>query len=91
MSRSSAKTTGLAAFTRKSAPPAAVQEQAAAAAVTERKRGKGDVVALTVRLTRADWERLHQLAIAEGTSIQQLALRGFSKLFTEKGLPGITP
>ena len=76
------KSTGLAAFTRKST--------AKEKAVT-RTRGKGDIVALTVRLTRSDWERLHQLALAEGTSIQQLALCGFSKLFAEKGLPGIAP
>jgi hypothetical protein len=89
MSKSTSKSTGLAAFTRKSAPVAVREDAAAAAEPTERKRGKGDVVALTVRLSRADWERLHQLAVGEGTSIQQLALRGFSKLFAEKGLPGI--
>jgi hypothetical protein len=44
---------------------------------------------LTVRLTRAEWERVHQLAVSEGTSIQQLALKGLSKVFAEKGLPGI--
>lgn len=51
--------------------------------------GKGEVVALTVRLPRADGERLHQLAVAEGTSIQQLAVRGLSRIFTDKGLPGL--
>jgi hypothetical protein len=42
-----------------------------------------------VRLRRADWERLHQLAVAEGVSLQQLALTGLSKIFAGKGLPGI--
>jgi hypothetical protein len=42
-----------------------------------------------VRLPRAEWERLHQLAVSEGTSIQQLAVTGLSKVFTAKGLPGI--
>ncbi len=89
-SKSTTKSTGLAAFTRKSAPVAvSTEERATAAKPGERKRGKGDFVALTVRLPRADWERLHQLAVGEGTSLQQLALRGFSKLFKEKGLPGI--
>lgn len=87
------KQTGLAAFTRKTT---AQPEQAALliqteASPTERKRGKGDVVALTVRIPRADWERVHQLAVSEGTSIQQLALRGLSSVFAEKGLPGIAP
>lgn len=86
------KQTGLAAFTaRKPAPqPEPVAQLAAiATSTTDRKRGKGDVVALTVRLSRAEWERVHQLAVAEGTSIQQLALKGLSKVFAEKGLPGI--
>lgn len=78
---------GLAAFTRKTVAvqpdqPKTVQP------VTERERGKGEKVALTVRLNRADWIRLHQLAVTEGTSIQTLAVRGLSKIFTEKGLPG---
>ncbi len=44
---------------------------------------------MTFRLPRKDWERLHQLAIAEGMSINSLALRGLSRLFEERGLPGI--
>ena len=52
-----------------------------------RARGKGEIVSLTVRLPRADWLRLHQLAVSEGTSIQALAVEGLSKVFVEKGLP----
>ncbi len=82
------KATGLAAFTRKSTT--AVQEAATEAApVRERGRGKGEKVALTVRLPRAEWERVHQLAVAEGVSIQALAVEGLSKVFAEKGLPGL--
>lgn len=57
--------------------------------VPDRQRGKSDLVALTVRLPRGEWERLHQLAVAEGTSIQRLAVKGLSRVFEEKGLPGI--
>jgi hypothetical protein len=46
-------------------------------------------VALSVRLPRADWERLHQLAVAEGVSLQEIIVRGLSQVFTSKGLPGI--
>jgi len=82
------KATGLAAFTRKGA--VAAQETAAEVApVRERGRGKGEKVALTVRLPRAEWERVHQLAVAEGVSIQALAVEGLSKVFAEKGLPGL--
>lgn len=91
--------TGLAAFTRKPAPqPAASVAEAlipapVAAAATQgakKSRGQGETVSMTVRLSRADWERLHQLAVSEGTSIQRLAVEGFSKVFAEKGLPGMT-
>ena len=56
---------------------------------TGRRRGQGTTVALSVRLARADWERLHQLAVAEGVSLQQLILRGLTQVFISKGLPGI--
>lgn len=59
------------------------------ALVPERTRGKGETVNLSVRLSRADWERVHQLAVSEGTSIQKLAVKGLSRLFVEKGLPGL--
>lgn len=86
----STKQTGLAAFTRKQAVTQnEIQIIVEEPAATERKRGKGEVVSLTVRLPRADWERLHQLAVSEGTSIQQLAVRGLSKVFADKGLPGL--
>lgn len=80
------KTTGLAAFTKKTteaSPTSAVHP------VEIRRRGKGEIVSLTVRLPRAEWERVHQLAVAEGASIQSLAVAGLSKIFAEKGLPEI--
>jgi hypothetical protein len=54
-----------------------------------RERGKKETVALTVRLPRGEWERLHRLAVSEGVSIQTLAVRGLSLVFSEKGLPAI--
>ena len=81
------KATGLAAFARKVAV-----SQGAATETTparQRGRGKGDIVALTVRLPRAEWERVHQLAVSEGVSIQTLAVEGLSKVFVEKGLPSL--
>ncbi len=52
----------------------------------KRERGMKETVALTVRLPRTDWERLHHLAVSEGVSIQTLAVRGLSLVFREKGL-----
>jgi hypothetical protein len=48
-------------------------------------------VALTVRLGKDDWRRLHQLATAEGVSLQSLALDGLSLVFARRGLPPIAP
>ena len=91
-----AKTTGLAAFTRRNAPTAPSEEPASHRSETEarpqtagRRRGQGATVALTVRISRPDWERLHQLAVSEGVSLQELAVRGLSQVFAAKGLPGI--
>ena len=84
----SAKPTGLAAFTKRGAvQPAIAAETEDAPVSTDRQRAKKDVVALTVRLQRAEWERLHQLAVSEGQSIQSLAIRGLNRVFTDKGLP----
>lgn len=79
-----AKPTGLAAFTNK---PSLSPEPGPV--TFRRRRGQGETVALTVRVTRSDWERLHGLALSEGGSIQELATRGLSLIFAEKGLPGI--
>ena len=79
------KKTGLAQFTKQSSQ-SAEQNETQEAKPREKQRGKGDVVALTVRLSRDDWQRVHQLALSEGVSIQRLAVDGLSKLFEEKGL-----
>ena len=79
------KPIGLAAFVGKGS--AARQDQTQGVPIRRRGRGKKDVVALTVRLPKAEWERLHQLAVAEGVSIQSLAVEGLSSVFLEKGLP----
>jgi hypothetical protein len=83
-----AKVTGLAAFTKRGT----VQPEISAAAGdqgsgTGRQRAKKEIVALTVRLQRSEWERLHQLAVSEGMSIQSLAVRGLNRVFTVRGLP----
>jgi hypothetical protein len=82
------KPTGLAAFTQRNAP-ASPSEEVPVDKKDERRRGKGSSVALTVRVPRADWERLHALAISEGVSLQTIAIRGLSRIFADKGLPGI--
>lgn len=54
-----------------------------------RKRAQGETVALTVRVPRADWLRLHSLAAVEGVSLQSLGLLGLSRVLVEYGQPPI--
>ena len=95
------KITGLASFTKRgqqSAPLEAAPTVDGTASIStapapqphSRVRAQKPVVAMSFRISRPDWERLHQLAITEGVSINTLTLRGLSKLFEERGLPGVT-
>ena len=92
------KATGLAAFTR----PRAGAEATSLAAIEDdrpaveiptprRKRGGGETVALTVKVRRSDWQRLRQLADAEGTTIQAMAEVGLSAVLAQHGLPALEP
>ncbi len=94
------KPTGLAAFTAKKpavtdvlaepgSVPRGVEVEIERDKSGKRKRGSAPTVALTVRVKRSDWERLHQLAVSDGESIQGLAVRGLSLVFQQKGLPGL--
>jgi len=93
------KATGLAAFTRPKVTEtenaggasAEIERPAAEAPAPRRKRGGGEVVALTVKVRRSDWQRLRQLADAEGTTIQAMAEEGFSAVLGQHGLPPIEP
>ena len=51
-----------------------------------RKKAKGATVALTIRLSKEQWHRVHELARNEGISFQDLALQGLTKIFQERGL-----
>jgi hypothetical protein len=93
------KITGLANFTKRGQPPAPIDPSPAtestATTATQaqphaRARAQKSIVAMSFRISRQDWERLHQLAMTEGVSINTLTLRGLSKLFEERGLPGMT-
>lgn len=55
------------------------------------KHVKGETVALTVRVSRADWARLHQLAVARDVSLQTLAISGLSAELGKEGLPALIP
>ena len=81
------KPSGLAAFTPPRPATAAPVVEQSAAPGERRGRGQGETVALTVRISRADWTRLHALAISQGSSLQRLAVEGFSAVLAKEGLP----
>ena len=83
MSERRAKTPSLTQFTQATAPA----PSPSASRPGERTRGQGAFVGITLRLSREQWDRLHDLARAEGVSLNALALRGLSRLFAERGLP----
>ncbi|PIO96364.1 hypothetical protein CJ014_25885 [Pleomorphomonas carboxyditropha] len=91
------KATGLAAFTRPKAGAevaslAVIEDRTALEVPTaRRKRGGGETVALTVKVRRSDWQRLRQLADAEGTTIQAMAEAGLSAVLAQHGLPPVEP
>ena len=92
------KATGLAAFTRPKAGAevtslAAIEDERPAVEIPtpRRKRGGGETVALTVKVRRSDWQRLRQLADAEGTTIQAMAEAALLAVLAQHGLPPIEP
>lgn len=90
------KATGLAAFTRpkvgaESLVTVESEQPAVDIPTPRRKRGRGETVALTVKVRRSDWQRLRQLADAEGTTIQAMAEAGLSAVLAQHGLPPIEP
>lgn len=53
----------------------------------EKKKNR---VATNLRLTREQWRRVHELAFDEETTVQELAIRGLSRLFEERGVPRLS-
>lgn len=49
------------------------------------RRGKGETVALTVRLPKTDWMRLRQFAMERGETLQTIAVNGFNRELLANG------
>jgi hypothetical protein len=52
--------------------------------------GKGETVAVTVRLAKADWKRLRQFAMDESETLQTIAVNGFNRELIAKGYPPLS-
>jgi len=43
------------------------------------RRGQGDTVAITVRLTKEQWLKLRRYAMEKGETLQTIAMSGFNR------------
>lgn len=92
-----AKLTGLKTFGMRPPPQVASSAHENSPSSTELPKikqrmgkGKSEVVFVGVRLKRSDWLRLHELARADGVSLQQLFEIGLSRVLADLGLPPIS-
>jgi predicted DNA-binding ribbon-helix-helix protein len=46
-------------------------------------------VALTLRLERKDWARLHEVAVADGLALADLLREGLNRALAARGLPPV--
>lgn len=67
-----------------------VSTQASLGAGRPRLRGRGDTVGITLRLSHENWRRVHDLALTEGISINQLAMEGISEMLRKRGLKSLS-
>jgi predicted HicB family RNase H-like nuclease len=71
------KKSGLGQFVEPQPPPAPTRR---------RNRGKGEKwVGMTIRFTHEQWRTVHEMAMSEGVSINQLVIDGLNAL--RHGLP----
>jgi hypothetical protein len=80
--KAKAKKSGLAAFSQKTTKVAEVAENQ-----DRVRRGQGDTVAITVRLSKDQWMKLRQFAMSEGETLQTVAMNGFNRELAAKGMP----
>jgi predicted HicB family RNase H-like nuclease len=69
-------------------------EKAAAKPAEARKRTRslgGDIVGLTLRVSKDAWRELHDMAFTENISINMLAFEAFNHYRQAKGLPPLKP
>ena len=94
MEKTSTKTS-LASFAGLAAPaPAVAPAQGsgeirtrAVATTKSRRRGQGNRVRLTLYLTPGEWQRMHEVGMAAGVSLNHLMIEGLNAVFRTRGLP----
>ncbi len=57
------------------------------AEASPRKRGKRELVGITIRLNQAQWRAVHDAALSEGVAMSQLFVKALSERLQTKGLP----
>lgn len=58
----------------------------AATATKSRRRGQGNRVRLTLYLTPGEWQRMHEVGMAAGVSLNHLMIEGLNEVFRSRGL-----
>jgi hypothetical protein len=64
-----------------------VEQDATQAEMPERKRGKREVVGITIRMNQTEWRTVHDAALSEGVSMSELFMRALSDRLKARGLP----
>ncbi len=64
-----------------------IEPESAQAEIPERRRGKREVVGITIRMNQAEWRTVHDAALSEGISMSELFMRALSDRMRAKGLP----
>jgi hypothetical protein len=64
-----------------------IEREAPEPEVPERKRGKREMVGITIRMNQAEWRTVHDAALSEGISMSELFMRALSDHLKSKGLP----
>jgi hypothetical protein len=64
-----------------------IERDTAAPEASERRRGKGEVVGITIRMNQTEWRTVHDAALSEGISMSELFMRALSERLRARGLP----
>jgi hypothetical protein len=66
-----------------------IEREAPEPEAPERKRGKREMVGITIRMNQTEWRTVHDAALSEGISMSELFMRALSDRLKAKGLPSL--
>ena len=66
-----------------------IEQEAPEPEAPERRRGKREIVGITIRMNQTEWRTVHDAALSEGVSMSELFMRALSDRLKAKGLPSL--